>query len=254
MNGAVSRLLALQELTVQLGRLFLHFLERRQAFARLPKGLLEGRRVGGGRRLRRRNGAVHRGGWPSIRGGARLERGYGGGRRSKRRAGRLRLAVVGAADRDEERRLTVAGRRARPGAAVPGIHIDAVTEGRQAGHTTRQVVDAGAPAVRRVQCQRLMFPAAQDGADHRRQPGAGADFEKRANAGTVQVFDLGEPLHRPRQLPGQKVAGQAGVVGVGRGRGVGVNGSAGTNFRLLQGGAEGRFGAGHLRAVKRRRH
>ncbi len=53
MDGAVRRLLALQKLPVQLGRLLLHFLQGVQAFARLAQRLLEGRRVG-----RRRAGGV----------------------------------------------------------------------------------------------------------------------------------------------------------------------------------------------------
>ncbi len=53
MDGAVRRLLALQELSVQLGRLLLHFLQGVETVACLAQRLLEGVSVG-----RKRAGGV----------------------------------------------------------------------------------------------------------------------------------------------------------------------------------------------------
>src|SRR5579871_419047 len=84
---------------------------------------------------------------------------------------------------------------------------------------------------------------------------ARTNFKECMGAELMQALDLADELDRPRQLPGEKVANSAGIIGVRFGSTVGEDGQrAGGKLNILQSGPKWRDGRGHERTVKSSGH
>ena len=100
-----------------------------------------------------------------------------------------------------------------------------------------------------------MFPAGQNRFDHAGQTGAGADFEKGAQAGGIHGFNFMNEFNRAGNLRRQQLAGLIRLVRIKLTGGVGIDGGPSrAEGDLRQTIPEGAAGVGHQFAVKGRGH
>ena len=176
-----------------------------------------------------------------------LRQGRGAARR------RVGLAVVGAVEGDDHRRLLL-GRRDRGGLALPERReVDRYPRDREAAEALLQAGDAVLPLA--IEGDRQVRAIAEDAVDELAEHAAGADLQEHARAARPHALDLLDEAHRPRDLLGEPGADPVRVRGIRRRLGVGPHlgggrrdGDPGEEF------GEPRARRRHQWAVERRRH